>query len=86
MRDFRKQTIGAAWTSTGLAEEEKGVYVGRVPVPERGWTAYFVEMRYPSGLGIPFTFTTGVHVVPETKLHTFEYATDADRARLPEHR
>ncbi len=85
-RDFRKQTIGAAWTSTVLSEEEERVYLSRAPVPEQGWTAYMVEMTYPSGLEVPFTFTTGVKVVPETKLYSFEYATDQDRARLPDHR
>ena len=79
-------TPGAAWTSTVLSEEEERVYLGRAPVPEQGWTAYMVELTYPSGLEVPFTFTTGVKVVPETKLYSFEYATDQDRARLPDHR
>ena len=85
-RDFRKQTIGDAWTSTLLTEAGGGEYVGQVPTPERGWTAYLVELTYPSGLDVPFKFTTGVKVLPETKRYTFEPATDEDRAQPPMHR
>ena len=85
-RDFRKQTLGDAWTSTVLTETEGGTYVGQVPAPERGWTAYLVELTYPSGLDVPFKFTTGVKVLPETTLYTFEPATDEDRAQPPMHR
>jgi PhoPQ-activated pathogenicity-related protein len=66
-RDFRLMTIGPAYQSTDLAEQGDGVYVGRVPKPEKGWTAYFVEMTYPSGGKYPFKFTTGVRVSPDTE-------------------
>ena len=35
----------------------------------KGYTAYFVEMTFPSGGKYPFKFTTGVHVTPDTYPH-----------------
>lgn len=64
-RDFRLQTIGKVWTSTDLKEQRDGVYLGKVNTPKKGWTAFFVEMKYPSGLKVPFTFTSGVSVLPD---------------------
>ncbi|MFQ6035728.1 MAG: PhoPQ-activated pathogenicity-related family protein [Sedimentisphaerales bacterium] len=65
-RDFRLETIGKAWKRTPLTPEKPGVYVARVQEPAKGWTAFFVEMIYDSGLPIPYKFTTQVHVVPDT--------------------
>lgn len=66
-RDFRLSSIGPKWTSAPLAERSAGEYVAKVARPARGWTAYFVEMKFPSALSdAPFTFTTGVTVVPDT--------------------
>ena len=66
-RDFRLLTIGPAYRSSDLADQGGGVYVARVPKPEKGWTAYFVEMTYPSGGKYPFQFTTAVRVNPDTE-------------------
>jgi len=70
-RDFRKDIIGEAWTSTDLSEEAPGVYVGRVPAPQEGWTAFMVELTFESGLPVPFKFTSGVKVVPDTLPFTY---------------
>jgi PhoPQ-activated pathogenicity-related protein len=65
-RDFRVDTIGKVWTSTDLADPGDGVYVGRVPKPDKGWTAFLVELTYPrEGSPAPFKFTTQVKVVPD---------------------
>ena len=64
-RDFRLDTIGPAYRSTPLKEQEGGVYVGRVAQPAAGFTAFFVELIYPSGGKYPFKFTTEVSVVPD---------------------
>lgn len=66
-RDFRLETLGPAYTSTDLAAKSSGVYVGSVAKPEKGWTAYFVELTYPSGGKYPFKFTTAVRVIPDTE-------------------
>jgi len=70
-RDFRKKTIGKAWTATKLTELKPGVYAAIVPEPEQGWTAFMVELTYASRLSVPFKFTTGIHVVPETMPFTY---------------
>lgn len=64
-RDFRLDVIGKAYTSTPLSETAKGVYEGRVAKPASGYTAFFVELVYPSGGKHPFKFTTEVSVVPD---------------------
>jgi PhoPQ-activated pathogenicity-related protein len=66
-RDFRLETIGTAWESTPITGEEGGVYVGKITPPATGWTAFFVELTYPSGGPAPFKFTTSVRVVPDTR-------------------
>lgn len=65
-RDFRLQTIGKAWKSSPLTDDGKGIYSARVEAPEKGWTAYFVEMHFDSGTPLPFRFSTEVRVVPDT--------------------
>jgi len=65
-RDFRLEIIGPVWTSSDLAAASPGKYVAKVPKPEEGWTAFFVELTFDSGGPLPYKFTTEVHVVPET--------------------
>jgi PhoPQ-activated pathogenicity-related protein len=66
-RDFRLTTIGPRWRSTPLSPQGDGEYVAKPAPPKRGWTAYMVELTFPSGLGsAPFKFTTGVKVIPDT--------------------
>lgn len=66
-RDFRLMTIGPAFQSSDLPEQPGGVFVGRIPKPEKGWTAYFVELTYSGGGKYPFKFTTAVRVNPDTE-------------------
>ena len=66
-RDFRVDTLGdKAFTSTLLARGKDGSWVGKVARPKDGWTAYFVELTYPSGGKYAFKFTTEVSVIPDT--------------------
>ncbi len=72
-RDFRLDTIGKAWTSTDLTDQGDGVYVGRVPKPEKGWTAFMVELTFKrEGLPAPFKFTTQVKVTPDVLPFKFQ--------------
>ncbi len=87
-RDFRLETIGRAFTSSALADQGHGVYIGKVPPPQTGWVAYFVEMTYPSASRHPFKFTTGVRVMPETlpfgpppRAESSAHRTEAGKAR-----
>lgn len=41
-------------------------YVGKVEKPTSDWTAYFVELTFPSKGKYPFKFTTVVRVTPDT--------------------
>jgi len=69
-RDFRLETIGAAWKSTTLQRNADGEYIGYAPPPARGWTAYTVEVTFPGSTAIPTplesqqVFTTDVQVTP----------------------
>jgi PhoPQ-activated pathogenicity-related protein len=65
-RDFRVDTIGKAFASTPLIRQKDGTWVGKVAKPAAGWTAYFVELTYPSGGKYPLKFTTEVSVIPDT--------------------
>jgi PhoPQ-activated pathogenicity-related protein len=67
-RDFRLSTIGAKWKATDLPPRAGGEYTARLPRPARGFTAYMVELTFPSGVAMaPFKFTTGVKVVPDVE-------------------
>ena len=63
-RDFRVNSIGRAWKSSEITKGVDGVYVGRVAVPEQGWTAFMVELVFEHR-PFPFKFTTSVRVLPE---------------------
>ena len=64
-RDFRVDTIGKTFTSTPLTRQPDGTFVGDVPKPTTGYTAYFVELTYPGGGKYPLKFTTEVSVKPD---------------------
>jgi PhoPQ-activated pathogenicity-related protein len=66
-RDFRVEAIGRAYQATDLTPESPGVYVARVPQPDKGWTAFFVEATFPGEGKYPFKFTTAVRVLPDTE-------------------
>jgi len=70
-RDFRLATIKDGWKSTPLSDTDGGTYVAKVEKPANGWTAFFVELTYPSGGLAPFKFTTDVKVVPD--VNPFRY-------------
>lgn len=70
-RDFRLETLGPKWENTLLTEQGGGVYIGKVPAPAKGWTAFFVELMFPAGESPSFKFTTQVRVVPDVLPHKF---------------
>jgi PhoPQ-activated pathogenicity-related protein len=73
-RDFRLDTLGATpCTSTDLKDEGEGLYIGRVPKPAEGWTAYMIELTFPqAGAPAPLKFTTQVNVLPDVTPFKFE--------------
>lgn len=71
-RDFRLETLGPAWKSQPLAPAEEGAWEVKLAKPEKGWTAFFIELTFPNSSGIPFKFTTEVRVTPEMKPFKYE--------------
>ena len=70
-RDFRLETLGPVWQSTALSDPDKGVYVGRINAPAKGWSAFFVELTFPGPTSTPYKFTTQVRVWPDVLPHSF---------------
>jgi PhoPQ-activated pathogenicity-related protein len=64
-RDFRLGTIGRAYSSSILSDQGDGLYVAKAPEVDQGWTAYFVELTFPSAGSYPYKFTTAVRVAPD---------------------
>ncbi|KAJ8263778.1 hypothetical protein GJAV_G00141190 [Gymnothorax javanicus] len=54
------------WWSSPVSSPSPGVYVKEFPVPKRGWRAFFIEASFPGPLGTVQTFSTEVHVLPDT--------------------
>jgi PhoPQ-activated pathogenicity-related protein len=71
-RDFRLVEIGPAYKKAVLQSEGNGVYVAKVDKPPQGWTAFFVELVFPSGEKVPYKFTTQVHIVPDVLPHSLD--------------
>lgn len=64
-RDFRLETIGKAYAASPVRPDPDGAYRAKVSPPARGWSAYFLELTFPSGGPYPFKFTTSVRVTPD---------------------
>src|SRR5262245_53387836 len=63
-RDFRLETLGPKWTSSPLALDGRA-YVGGVPEPVKGWTAFMLELTYDAPGNKTLKLTTAVRVVPD---------------------
>jgi PhoPQ-activated pathogenicity-related protein len=74
-RDFRLETLGKVWQSRVLSDQGGGVYLGQVPAPSEGWSAFLVELTFPGAGAYPFKFTTEVVVTPDRL--PFKYVTPA---------
>jgi PhoPQ-activated pathogenicity-related protein len=65
-RDFRLESIGPKWTNAPLERAADGTCVAKVPAPENGWTAFFVEFTYARPGEPTLKLTTQVRIVPDT--------------------
>ncbi|MBN2295272.1 MAG: PhoPQ-activated pathogenicity-related family protein [Pirellulales bacterium] len=65
-RDFRVETLGRKYTSTVIRPDENGLYKTDLAKPDKGWTAYFLELTYDVGAPTPLKLTTNVKVIPDT--------------------
>lgn len=76
-RDFRMEAVGPIYTSTELTPQDDGTYFAQVDMPTEGYTAFFIEAEWDSGLpSAPFKFTTGVSIVPDTVSFKWEDAAE----------
>lgn len=64
-RDFRLDTIGKVWSSSPLPEQQKGKWVAQIQKPEKGFTAFMVELVFESGGRYPLKLTTDIKVIPD---------------------
>jgi PhoPQ-activated pathogenicity-related protein len=65
-RNFRFDVVGPAYQSTPLTPSGPNTWVARVQPPAKGWTAFFMEMSFPSGGKYPLKVTSGVRILPDT--------------------
>ena len=64
-RDFRLDVIGKAYQPTKLVPRPDGSYIAKPSTPSKGFTAFYVEITFPSGGTYPFKFSTEVSIVPD---------------------
>ncbi len=78
-RDFRRgYNPWITWTSSEINDLGGGNYVGSVPYPATGATAFFVELTFPSGIDeVPHVFTTDIRVNSDLPRTPFPYSADA---------
>ncbi|MEX0677865.1 MAG: PhoPQ-activated protein PqaA family protein [Pirellulales bacterium] len=77
-RDFRHgYNPQIIWTSTPLSDQGGGTYLGDVPIPSEGATAYFVELTFPNPVpGLPaYVFTTEARVKSTFDLYPWPFET-----------
>ncbi len=80
-RDFRHiLTPSVVWTSEVLQPAAPGQYVGDVPMPSAGATAYFVQLIFPNNtvslnpyLTNPYVFTTEIRVKSTLDLYAWPF-------------
>ncbi len=71
-RDFRN----SKWESTPL--KGKGKAKAKLAQPKTGWSAYYVEVRFPGSFGNPYSICTQVKVLPENK---YLFAVDKENVK-----
>ena len=70
-RDFRVPVIGRVWKDSELSKTSNNQYTIHFPAPENGYKAGMLEIVFDSGTEVPFTFTTGTVVTPNTYPFSF---------------
>lgn len=70
-RDFRLESIGAAYRATELKPVSKGVYVAQIQPPAKGWSAFYVEAEFPGDGPTPLHLSTEVKILPEREPYMF---------------
>lgn len=79
-RDFRLEAIGPTYASSPVAVAGENRYVASVRQPEKGWTAFFIELTFESRGQHPFKFTSPIRIAPDKLLHTRPKTTESVEA------
>ena len=83
-RNFTQAKIGRAYSSSEIRATAPGVYEIQMEQPESGYVAYYLEAEYESGIaGVPFKFSSGTKVLPDTYEYEWRKATEETRSRNP---
>ncbi|GAA5221546.1 PhoPQ-activated pathogenicity-related family protein [Membranihabitans marinus] len=65
-RNFQVGEIGRSYTAEDIPLAANGKYTIEVPAPDKGWTAFYVELTYPGILDeVPLKLSTGIVVTPD---------------------
>lgn len=64
-RDFRLESVGKIYESRDLTIDDGNIVTATVETPANGFSAYFIELTFPSGTKYPFTITTPIKVTPD---------------------
>ncbi len=78
VRDFNHSLYGNLYSSSALAASGPNEYTASVSAPPSGFTAFFIEITYPSGGPHAYRFTTEVSIVPDTYVAQWDHDTDDD--------
>jgi len=65
-RNFQVDSIGRAYQPTAIPLRPDGKYNIRVEAPQKGYSAFFVELTFAAFENLPLKVTTGVVVTPDT--------------------
>ncbi|NIA15267.1 MAG: protein kinase [Nitrospiraceae bacterium] len=67
---FEVDAENQAWHVETLNYTSEGVYEGKVLLDETKYTAFYIELIYPSILGVNYSLTTSAHVLTAPETHT----------------
>ena len=62
-RDFRYLEVGAIWKKELISKTSNSKYLVDLKTPQKGWQAYFIELKYSSLQKQPLVFTTDVYIM-----------------------
>ncbi len=65
-RDFRLESLGPVWTSTPLTPDGEGRFHVDIVRPDKGWTAFMIELTFDIGAPTRLKLTTDVRVLPDS--------------------
>ena len=78
-RNFTRAVIGRAYESTPVEPVAPGIYEVKVPAPDSGYTAYYLEAHFAGATDLPLKFSTGVKVVPDVTEYQWRFTPDGSR-------